>query len=441
MKRNWYTGLYPIHDLGFFTCKIETIETNAFVAIPFMSTTSLSFHDQYSRVINYQPSFLNGLVSLRTFVLDSVVFVASDAQFLISLKSQLENLIYLNATTEKMLYNSFVDNIFVKLRRIVIKHTVALYRLGRDTFGLLPSIVELELDSCGITIIQNGTFALMINTLQRLSLKSNHLQTIPIQLFVAFSPALQLLLEHNPWKCQCVLLELNERHNFLAPAFHRKCNQNRCRDTDAELNFDLRTERSCIYHSGTGSLFQTYPKFWATLSNAENVLQIHSHDWNDGKKVYIVILMLKSFVFENEFQSVCFIGQRQSVSLLISLKQLVDRTQPHLMHIMADMSHRVWPLNVMSIRPTGQTDGWIMYDERVFWLWTIGIAGVVAFVGGAVAGFVLLCCYPILIRDLDRVVVLSNQNVGGVKRKTHVFIMPRSWKEQKPNRVNSQFKR
>lgn len=411
--------------------------------MPFVNTTSMSFHDQYSRVINYQPGFMHGLNSLRTLQLDSVVFISTDSRFLVPLKPHLVNLIYLNATTEKMLYNSFVEGGFMKLKRIIIKHTSALYRLARDTFNSLPAIVELELDNCGITIIENGTFFYMTKTLKFLSLKSNHLQTIPVQLFYAFDPSILLLLDQNPWKCQCVLLELNERYNFLAPAFHRKCNQNRCRQTASELNFDLRTERSCIYHSGTGSLFQSYPKFWVTLpfGHAANLLQINSRAWNAGKKVYIVVLMLKSFVFENEFQSVCYIGHREQAPLVISLDQLVDRSQPHILHIMVDMSRRVWPLNIMTIRPATNIFGWLMSDEKMFWLWTMGIVYALAFCGGALSGFLLLCRYPILIKDLDRVVVLSNQNVGGIKRKTHVFIMPKSWKAQKPSRAMSQSKR
>lgn len=442
MPRFWYSGKYSIQELSFYTCEIKTIEADAFNVAAFRNTTYLSFHDQYSRIIEYQPGFLNGLSAILTFMLDSVVFISTDAQFLRPIKQNLQVLELLNATTPKMVQHIFIDDEYVSLQQITIKRTNALPRLTQKTFGVLSSMVKLDLDGCGIAYIESGAFDSMPQTLNSISMRWNNLQTIPPDLFARFMATAVLALDNNPWKCQCILLKLNSKYNFLSPAFHRKCNWNRCRETEAELNLNLRTERSCIYHAGTTSLFTIHPKFMASLTDGfdSEQVRIDGRLWRNSSKVIIVILMLKSFVFENEFQSSCYIAERKHMPMIMSLDGLDDRTQPYVMHIM-DTPWRVWPMNIFSIRPLQPAVAWIMVADRDFVLATVFGSYLATFLLGALSGFLLLCRYPILIKDLDRVVVLSNKNVGGIKRKTHVFIMPRSWKAKKPARQRSDVRR
>lgn len=430
IEKNWYTGKYPIYELEFATCEISEIKSNAFAETAFQNLTILTFYDKYTRIYDNQAYFLNGLDALKSLTIHRVLFHAAKTDIFRILKKQLEKLILINATVSAI----FVNEPFVRLQQLIIKNTRTplLKRITAKTFGQLPAIVVLELDNCGVELIEIGAFAQMPATLNTILLRSNQLQTLPTNLFNRFGMKLFLGLDDNPWACQCFILELNDLYNFLSSDFHRRCNRKRCRTTVNELNFDLGKERSCIYHPGTVSLFTTYPKFAIKFEDhVKNVAHIDGQTWPNTTKIFVLIL--KSTPFENELESICFVCQMEMAPFLIAMHDLpLQSDQPQILHVLNGVT-RVWLLNIASMQPRQLENVWLRKNEMMCVLLMLLAALLLAFGFGFALGFSLFCCFPILLSNLDRVVVLPNRNAGNYRRKTQIFIMPRSWKGQKPN--------
>lgn len=436
---NWYNGNYPIHELQFATCEVAYIYSNAFAGAAFRNLTVLTFYDKYTRLYHTPADFLNGLHALKSLAINKVILYTNESDIFHVLKRNLEQLILINATISATIPKIFVNAPFVRLRLLTIKDTPFLRRITSKTFGQLPAIVRLELDNCGVEFIEFGAFDQMPATLDTVSLRSNQLQTLPTNLLARLGTNLILGLSDNPWACQCFLLELNTKYHFLPGGFHRRCNWLRCRPTENELGVNLCKERSCIYHPGTAAVFAAYPKFTIKLLNHhdENTIRIDGKTWPNTTKLYVVILMVRSTVFENEFESICFAYETKYAPFLIAYRYLHSHVdQPQILHVLNGVT-RVWLLNIASIQPQQVEMGWLREADIMR---VSGIAfGLVlfAFCLGLVLGFVVLCFFPILLQNLDRVVVLHNRNVGEYRRKTQVFIMPKSWRGRKPLRESN----
>lgn len=412
---------------------MDAIEENAFASPQLQNIVALSFYDQYSRNIRYQPGFLNNLNALHLFALECVSFQTTDGRFLAPIKTTLEYLHLTNASTLRSLHNMFVGEPFVRLKRIIVIQSYPIIDITQQTFGPLPSIETLELVSCGILSIAAGTFDEMASTLQTLSLRLNYLQTLPPMLFHLLPANMHLNLEGNPWKCQCIILELNARYRFLESEFHRRCDWERCGRTVEDLNYNLRTQRSCAYHPNAAALYATQPKFSMKFPQnfTRNLVEISSRQlnakWENVLKIFVVVLLIRSSTYENDFDSKCYICQRQHIPILISLQELGDRTQPQIMYIM-NTARYVWPLNIMPIRQLNIVDGWLLDEHRHFAIILFLLSLLIGFGFGTLSGLFLLCRYPTLIKNGKRVVVLRNRKIGGIQRKTQVFIMPKNWR-------------
>lgn len=440
---NWYTGNSSISQLAFSTCDLLTIESDAFIATALQNITHLAFDDRYSRNIVYQKDFLRGLPALECLTLQRVVFTSTDEHFLQPIAQHLVSLTLSNSTTIQFLQHIFSRNTtFEHLQMLCITSTQALQLLTAQTFGHVTAIVILDLHASGIMSIEQNAFDAMSDTLRELYLQYNRLQTLPPDLFA--NMRLFFSLVGNPWQCQCYLLKLQEIIAFMGPELLRRCNIDRCRHIEAELQqLDLRLTRWCIHHPGTESLYVNLPKFTITIvdvGRSQRFIHIDSLRWQQVDKFYVLVIVLKSFVFENEFEAFCYVAHRRAAPIRLPINLPFDgndadvdadtRTQgqPHIVHVMDTLRH-VWPMNIAAVRPIGLMHAWLLNDEMLMVL-AMTLAGMAAaFLIGCLGGFLLLCRYPILIKDLDRVVVLSNRNVGGGKRKTHVFIMPENWKK------------
>lgn len=435
---DWYNGEYPIHELQFATCEVAYIHSNAFAEAAFRNLTLLTIYDKYTRLYSHHADFLNGLHRLKSLTIQKVVLYTNQSDIFHVLKRNLEQLTLMNATIGTTIAKIFVNASFERLRVLTIRDTPFLKRITSKTFGQLPAIVRLELDNCGVELIEIGAFDQMPATLDMISLQSNQLQTLPTNLLAPFAMKLSLELSDNPWACQCFLLELNTNYHFLPADFHRRCNSIRCRPTVNEFDFNLSKERSCIYHPGTAAVFAAYPKFtikW--LGQHENMIRIDGQPWPNTTKLYVVILMVTSTVYENEFESICFVYETKYAPFLIAHRYLHSHAdQPQILHVM-NGGTRVWLLNIVSIQPQQAEMGWLHEADikRISWI-AFGLM-LLAICLGLALGFVVLCFFPILLQNLDRVVVLHNRNVGEYRRKTQVFIMPKSWKGQKPHRESN----
>lgn len=434
MKRGWYNGVNSLYGMTITSCDLYTIEEGAFDSIALRDMAFLKFDDVYGIQIAYQPGCLKGLRSLHKFAAKSVVFTSTDGDFLAPIKWNIRYIQLINATDEHFIANAFGELSFPRLEKIIIKATSNLVVVSRRTFGLdIPVLSTLVLESCGIEVIEEGAFEIIQAKMTTLSLWGNRLKTLPPELFRHFRPDAELHLGKNPWKCQCLVLELDVRFPFLSYQFRKMCNKDNCRVEEEALALDLRRERSCMFHDGVDTLFTSHYRFTAKVwSNdpASETIHVRSHQFGPPK-VYVLILFLKSFVFENEFDAKCFFANgslQQPINITVAgLKQ---RSLPHVLHIF-DTSKKVWPLNIWSIRPTcdGNDSGWILEDERTCVMFVFGGIMAIAMCLGALTTSLVIIRYPVFIRDLNRVVVINSKSIGGVKRSTIIFVMPPSWQD------------
>lgn len=434
MKRGWYNGVNSLYGMTITSCDLYTIEEGSFDTLALRDMTFLKFDDVYGIQIAYQPGCLKGLRSLIKFFAKSVVFKSTDGDFWAPIKWNVRFIQLINATDEHFIANAFEKLSFPRLEKIIIKSTSNLQIVRRSTFGLdIPLLSTLVLESCGIEVIEEDAFEIIQAKITTLSLWGNRLKTLPPQVFRHFRPDAELHLGNNPWKCQCLVLELDVRFAFLSYQFRKMCNKYNCRVKEDALDLDLRTERSCMFHDGVDTLFSTHHRFTAKVFSNDptsETIRIRAHQLGPPK-VYVLILFLKSFMFENEFDAKCFFANKSlQQPINITLSRLKQRLLPHVVHIF-DTSKKVWPLNIFSIRPAdGELDsGWISEDEKInVMIAFVGLMGVAMCLGALTTSLVIIR-YPVFIRDLDRVVVINSKSIGGIKRSTIIFVMPPSWQD------------
>lgn len=430
LSPNWYTGHLAINHLAFENCNIRTIEPNAFVSPALAQVTHLTIGDQRARVLIYREGCLDGLSSLRHLQLNRVAFVATVDGWLHHHARRIESLSFTNATTASMIRRLFNESTpFERLRHISIINTSALSIITSRTFGSLPAIVTLNMSSSGIIAIELGAFDTMAVTLRFLKLDYNRLRTIPVDLF-AFMTNTTVLLYHNPWRCQCYLLALHRTlYIDMNQEFMRRCSVAWCRHTDREL-LEQQPSHSCLYATNTAAIYARQPRL-AVKVHGDLVTIDHRRLGKENTKIYVLIVLLRSFALENAFQAQCFIEHSHRQPIHIALDAFQGHQRPLILYVL-DKERRGWPRNIAAIRPVAVPDdyAWLLHDHKVIVNCLVAVTLLLALFLGAACGFALLCRHPVLLKDLERVVVLE----GGGKRHKHVFIMPKNWKAKKPKK-------
>lgn len=88
--------------------------------------------------------------------------------------------------------------------RIIYLYSNPIKQLIADQFPVLPYLRTIDLHNCQLTSIDETAFS-NIDLLEYLNLKHNQLQTLPGNIFTHMKNLKTLVLEENPWHCDCKL--------------------------------------------------------------------------------------------------------------------------------------------------------------------------------------------------------------------------------------------
>ncbi|CAO1390468.1 unnamed protein product [Diamesa tonsa] len=88
--------------------------------------------------------------------------------------------------------------------RILFLYSNPIKQLIADQFPVLPYLRTIDLHNCQINRIDETTFS-NVDLLEYLNLKQNSLQSLPGNTFTHMKNLKTLLLEENPWNCDCQL--------------------------------------------------------------------------------------------------------------------------------------------------------------------------------------------------------------------------------------------
>ena len=88
--------------------------------------------------------------------------------------------------------------------RILFLYSNPIKQLIADQFPVLPYLRTIDLHNCQINRIDETTFS-NVDLLEYLNLKQNSLQSLPSNTFTHMKNLKTLLLEENPWNCDCQL--------------------------------------------------------------------------------------------------------------------------------------------------------------------------------------------------------------------------------------------
>lgn len=88
--------------------------------------------------------------------------------------------------------------------RILLLYGNPIKKLLADQFPVLPYLRTIDLHSCDLSSIDETSFS-NVDLLEYLDLKQNQLQNLPGNVFTHMKNLKTLLLDENPWNCDCKL--------------------------------------------------------------------------------------------------------------------------------------------------------------------------------------------------------------------------------------------
>lgn len=96
--------------------------------------------------------------------------------------------------------------------RILLMSGNPIKELVADQFPILPYFRNLEMEGCKLVQIHETAFS-NLDLLEYLNLKQNHLSNLPEHVFNHMKNLKTLILEENPWNCDCTLKRFKVWYN------------------------------------------------------------------------------------------------------------------------------------------------------------------------------------------------------------------------------------
>lgn len=215
----WLSSNARFLDVVITDSDIRDIQPNAFTTVSFRRTIALTLN---ALTLTYlRDGIFNGLFELVFLVLSAMRLLTIDAGIM---KMNLGVLMIKNCSPSvdhTLWWFNVTTSPFYNLDTIQIIRNEFPRSLSKESFGKLRRLHSLDLSYNRIEYIHDGTFDVFNRTLKSLNLRNNQLKVIPFQLFdVVLTYKLEeILLENNPWHCNCHLQHLKETINKFPSIF------------------------------------------------------------------------------------------------------------------------------------------------------------------------------------------------------------------------------
>lgn len=210
MRQNWLGINNAVSDLHLYDNHINEIKNGAFVSEAFETLETLEISKMSLEYLNNRT--FDGLSNLNYLRFDDVKIIKLNANILIQL-GHLEMFSMQYFHSEPLYLDNFfgMQNVLPRLYNVNIESCNLSATITEKTFTGLHSVQTLRLDKNGIQQIGERSFDVPLKTLNHLALKNNKMTWIPSNIFkVKVGKALIVVLDQNPWNCDCKLEHLRK---------------------------------------------------------------------------------------------------------------------------------------------------------------------------------------------------------------------------------------
>lgn len=192
-----------VNTLRLHRMNIDGINADAFNCPEFAEMQMLEIKGMPINIL--KEGVFNGLKKLRILTLNQIIIDRFEANVLVPVPNLETFKLTCASQSELSLDNLFGTYAIFNLESITVKFCNLNRTINANTFSGLRNISELRLTSNHIEEIAPKSFDIILNTVTYINLRMNALQNIPKNLFKNPNLAISILINDNPWHCNCNL--------------------------------------------------------------------------------------------------------------------------------------------------------------------------------------------------------------------------------------------
>lgn len=209
LQKNWLKLPAGLNTLEIFDSDLELIEEDVFQDRTYRDVVTLRFNRLQLKQL--QANTFSGLTKLEYLGLVKLPLESVAAGVLSPLERTLRTFAFLYNPLPLDPINFTEDANLSTLESMIMPNNNFGSFINGKTFKNLPRLINLTLSESNIERLTTDTFK-SIATIRTLRLDGNKLQSLPQNIFSRIkSPQFRVILERNPWNCDCDLLELREQ--------------------------------------------------------------------------------------------------------------------------------------------------------------------------------------------------------------------------------------
>lgn len=406
--------------MAFVSCDdIQTVEKDAFNIMPFRNLEFLCFLSMTS--VEFKQGAFNGLENLRIVIIQNTTIVNAIYNFWEPIAQTIRKLTLRDIPSATNMYNLLDGTELKRLASLTIVGCSKFCRkITSNSITKMPIIRILQLLSCGIEVIQTGSFDHFIGTLEILNLRYNRLKTLPSNLFEVHQISTDLYyFDYNKWECTCEIMELAAKIDDFYDYLDLDCETYGQNCTNKHSAEALITKH-CAAHYGTNFLRITYANmFMLNVNRKEHIFYMKG-----TKRATFYLIGIPSGNNSN-YSDWCLTATAKYA--IISLQKIRMAVGIHLVCLIDDkIKKKVWPLNCYSFRIEGSPIiTWIGEEHKIIVLMIFALVYMLGFGAMTFLGTIIVKRYLFFLVGVDRIVFDRNKTSNRIET---VLIMPLDWK-------------
>lgn len=441
LKTNWFPVDVPLNYLILDEMNFNGIENGSFNTTQFVSLYELELSKMELPFLTNK--VFAGLNYLHKLKLKGVKLLKFEKNVFAVLPKLLEIRIVCANLSPLTMDNLFGSDAIPSMSHLMIEHCNLKDSITAVTFSGLTGILHLTLNHTNIERIGEDSFDVIFQTLKSLTINSNALKTIDVNLFKLNTRKMVLVyLQDNPWHCNC---DLDPFREFIQSTKQFKFG-----------NVICRYPRGQVLNNLTSLCHEPMVKLWEMEKpKIEDETQIEIQPIKNGslinhqssKKTPLIHMENGQLIISDEYsyESLKLIGFAQeslengmSIATkcliksdefkILDIKQDFDSNRIYRFCVMKKQSKTIEPQNCVSFDTmilTIVADVWMMMDDKTLFITVFVLCSFLAIIIGISVSFSLAKCCPLknkwqktnLAEDED----LSAREYEAVKRFRFVF--------------------